>query len=226
MNIFLINKSYANEQEKIIMGAIHIPPYFVISANDGSITGLIPTILDSIFLPMNIKVNYKVLSIKRIKMELMSGDIDGFPLVNIQGNIADSGLLSNVYLTANNYVWAARSKYPNGIKWGSLSDLTKYKIGIVYGAGYGPKTNKFIDNNSEIFYKANTSPLNIKLLLSGRLDAIFSNEDIVKGYNESGELIRSNKALFTNNYKIILSSKSKFSSRIGELNKSIESINK
>ena len=118
------------------------------------------------------------------------------------------------------------SKYHNGIEWESYADLTEYKIGIVRTANYGPETDRFIRNNSGIFYQSDTSPDNIKLLLGGRFDATFSNEDIIVNYNKDQTLVRSSKALYTYDYRIGFSLKSPFVSRIKSINEQIKQIEK
>lgn len=215
----------ANEQDKLVMGAVHLPPYFIVSPDEDKVTGLIPELLTPVFLPLNINVQYKVLPLERVKLELVNGTIDAFPLVNMANN-NNKVLLTDVYLSANDYVWTTRSKFPKGIQWETYSDLKNYRIGIVFGAGYGVKTNEFIANNNDIFYKADSSPLNIKLLLSGRLDAIFSNEDIILAHNESEKLVSSKKPLFINQYKIAFSLRSKFASQIEEFNQKIATFQK
>jgi len=216
----------ASAQEKIIIGAIHAPPYFTVLPNSDAVTGLVPELLVSIFSPLNIEVEYKVLSLKRVKVALINGDIDAFPLMVDGIKAIDKVALSDKYWSANNYVWALRSKYHNGIEWESYADLTEYKIGIVRTANYGPETDRFIRNNSGIFYQSDTSPGNIKLLLGGRFDATFSNEDIIVNYNKDQTLVRSSKALYTYDYRIGFSLKSPFVSRIKSINEQIKQIEK
>ena len=223
--LFTVTSS-ASAQDKIIMGAVHAPPYFIVLPNNDAVTGLVPELLSSIFLPLNIEVEYKVLSLNRIKVALLNGDIDAFPLMVDGIKAIDKVALSNKYWSANNYVWALRSKYNNGIEWDSYSDLKEYQIGIVRTANYGPETDRFIRNNRAIFYQSDTSPDNIKLLLGGRFDATFSNEDIIVNYNKDQILVRSSKALYTNNYRIGFSLKSPFVSRIKSINKQIKKIKK
>ncbi len=134
--------------------------------------------------------------------------------------------LSDKYWSANNYVWALRSKYYNGIEWDSYADLKEYKIGIVRAASYGPETDRFIRKNGSIFYQSDSSPDNIKLLLGGRFDATFSNEDIIINYNKDQTLVRSSKALYTNNYRIGFSLKSPLVARIKSINEQIKQIEK
>ncbi len=78
--LFTVTSS-ASAQDKIIMGAVHAPPYFIVLPNNDAVTGLVPELLSSIFLPLNIEVEYKVLSLNRIKVALLNGDIDAFPLM-------------------------------------------------------------------------------------------------------------------------------------------------
>jgi ABC-type amino acid transport substrate-binding protein len=221
--------TFATERESIIFGALDIPPFIIVSADDNSVKGRVPELLESIFLPLGFTIEYKLLSVPRVKKQLKSGMIDAFPLMLTTSGKGNAIHLSDVYLTSNDYIWATHAKYPEGIQWASLDDLKGKTFGIVSGASYGKHANSFIAANKHLFYVSDTSELSIKLLLANRVDGIFHNEDIVMDYlvrnRLDNTLVKSDKVLYSNQYKIGISLKSSFAKQIKNINQQIEKIN-
>ena len=102
------------------------------------------------------------------------------------------------------------------------------KIGIIREANYGKETDQFIENNKDNFYQSDTSSFNLKLLLGGRVDAIFSNEDVMSAHKKDlaldKDFVRSDKALFSNGYKIGFSLKSKADINLEKVNEQIQRV--
>ena len=188
-----------------------------------------PEMLDAIFLPLGITVKYELLSIPRIKRALKTGEIDAFPLMFTGQRKASLVVGTDVYLTANDYIWAQKAQYLTAIPWHKYDDLKGYRFGIVSHVSYGKETNDFIASNPENFYASTTTEQSIKLLLAGRVDGIFNSEYIMKNYiernNLATQLVRSQKALFQNKYVIGISKKSPFANQLAKINQQIKQIN-
>lgn len=146
-----------------------------------------------------------------------------------KGEKSNAILLSDVYLTSNDYVWSTQAKYPEGIQWKTLDDLKDNTFAFINGASYGQDANYFIAANKQLFYGSDTLELSIRLLLAGRVDGLFHNEDIVKDYisrnNLAETLVKSDKVLYSNQYMIGISQKSCFASQIKKINEKIEKVN-
>lgn len=66
----LSTTAFSCEKESIIFGVLHLPPYVIVSSDDNKARGMVPELLESIFLPLGVTVEYEFLSIPRIKKAL------------------------------------------------------------------------------------------------------------------------------------------------------------
>ena len=214
--------------ERMNVGVLQISPYIEVNDSDADVQGFVPHLVKEIMAPLDIEVRFKTLAIPRLRRALENGEIDAFPLMLNTGNTASSVVLTATYFSSKDYVWAVNKKHPNGIQWHSMDDLKSYSIGVLKGASYGPQVDAFIEANSSGLYFSDEVEMNLKMLVSGRLDGIFSNEDIIRSFRKSlgsnVQIVPSQKPIYINYYSIGISKKSPFVDRVNEMNVQIREL--
>jgi polar amino acid transport system substrate-binding protein len=164
---FVLEASGLAANEKIVVAAFEYPPIYQ-NKQDKGLSG---DIVVAAFKAVNIDVDMQFLPVSRMVLAVSNGQavcgIGGailFASPEIAPNVTISSVIQYVYQT---FLYDTK-RFPNGIKYAGLADMTKYKIGVLRGSGI----MRFLEATRDL--KLETNAIHegtAKQLQIGRVDA-------------------------------------------------------
>ena len=209
------------------------PPFINVDKTTQKITGGIAIqVIQKIFKRIkDVEVNFIIRPWKRALLEVKEGKFDGIPALQKTPEREKFLEYSDPLFKNRTVFFYARSRYPNGIHWNTLNDLTAYKIGVVDEHSVSTKLKKIVaEKRIKLRINKVTSDIqNFKMLLSGRIDLHPNNEavgySIIKKNGWQNKIIAAEKDLYSSTLHLAFSKKSEAKKLIPRINEIISELN-
>jgi polar amino acid transport system substrate-binding protein len=164
MSIALMAMSALSVQaEKLTIGVIEVPP-FIEMQGDGH--GWSPQIVTESLKGLGYEIEYKVYPYIRLVDMLDRGEIFG-GLCTIPPGRGANILTLNLYNFRITFFYK-KSAFPNGVEYGALADLARYRMGILAGA---PQADDLRKAGIDLDF-SNDENTDFKKLKLGRVDLV------------------------------------------------------
>ncbi|ODS22676.1 hypothetical protein AB835_12855 [Candidatus Endobugula sertula] len=181
---FLIFSHLVFAQDKITLTTDPYPPYIEKDEKTGIASGIAIEKLNKIFARIpEVELEYYILPSsawpwKRQMREVEFGRKDGIVMLSHKKEREEYMVFSDTYISGNLNLYYKREKYPNGLEWETLKDLSPYSIGVIAGYYYG---SQWTEAEKEGYLKVEKLPTIdslIKFLMADRADMIMLNGEV------------------------------------------------
>jgi len=178
------------------------PPYILGEMGGTATGGTVVERLEQIFSALGEKLIIELRPWLRCLEMAKRGQFDGIPLLKKTPEREEFLDYSDVLMETRISLWHLPSRFPKGLEWNSIEDLTSYKYALLRGYSAGPEFDAADKEGRLNVGRVNTLDLTIKLLVNKRIDLIPLNKEVAEEYNatkyEGEKLVAVKKPLHSN----------------------------
>ncbi|ODS24267.1 hypothetical protein AB835_04355 [Candidatus Endobugula sertula] len=227
--LFLIFSHLAIAEEVITLTSDPYPPYLEFNKDTGTASGVVVDTLGKIFANIpGVKLEYKLLPWERALSSVANGDVDGIPQLSFTEERLEHYVFTDTYLTGKLNLYYKSDKYPNGIDWNELKDLSGYSIGAINGYNYGDVWNEAEKNGHIKVHRVLNPERLLKFLMGGRADLVLVNDQVAnlmaKKLGFSDKITPVSKPVKTYIWHMAFSKKSDAKNHVDAINKAIKEL--
>ncbi len=226
VSIFIYLPFLAHAQSSVILSNDPWPPYILGESGKSPPGGSGVTLIKKIFDQLeNVKVKFKLSPWKRVLKEAEFGKVDGIMLILKTDERSEYLDFTIPLFEKRRLLWYSSERYPDGIHWNTLKDLSRYKIGAGSGYSLGSELNAAVKQGVLKVQQVYHIDLAFKMLKMGRIDIIPLNEavayDIIKKNGWLDLIVADEKPVSTSVYHMSFSKKSLAKKLIPRINQII-----
>ncbi len=173
--------SFSHSLEVITLVSDPYPPYVQEDETTGVISG---TAIDKVNLIFShipeVRVKYRIRPWVRALIEVQEGSTDGVLQISFNDERLKDFKFTQPYISGTLSMHYNRFKFPQGIQWQTLSDLSQYSIGTVLGYYYSKQWSEAEKNGLIVSSQLVDAENLIQFILLDRVDIILLNQQVAK----------------------------------------------
>lgn len=172
----------SNGEQVIYFAESPWPPFVVGEANvNAKAEGTVVDLVRLIFSRMEgIESDFEMLPWKRVLSELENGNKDAISFLQYTPERAEFLDFTDALFSSESMFFYSKKKYPDGIHWHKLEDLTGYQIGLVADYAASTRLNKAIEDGIDLNLQkiVGTDDQLFHMLQKQRIDLFVCNIDV------------------------------------------------
>ncbi|WDP89624.1 MAG: amino acid ABC transporter substrate-binding protein [Desulfobacter sp.] len=199
------------------------PPYTIGEYGEPS-GGIAVDLTREIFRRIGLVPRLELYPWQRVLKMAETGKVDGIMLLMRTKEREAFLVYTDKLFTNMDRVFSNRKSHSTPVR--TLEDLSDFRLGYVLGYVYGDKVDNLLAKLAEKAFAAYTSEENLRYLVDGRVDFIIESRNVVQGILSlhpewAGRIHEMDIEMETYDYYMGISRKSKYASRIKDLNSAI-----
>lgn len=211
--------SLSQQRDVIKLAAFNYPPFYI--EENGEVYGIAVDILNELFRRLDAKTEIQMYPLTRALNYLKSGEKDGIMILIKTHERQQYLKYTDPVMSVRGLLWVSAAKAKD-VKFNSLDELKKYRIGVTRGYSYGAEFDALLRKFRVDV--ANADYNNYLKLLEGRIDVFPGNEIVAKGLFKAhpelkGKFVHFDDASIRWVLHMGISKESELVSRMPEINK-------
>ncbi len=225
--LMLCFASFTHSMEVITLVSDPYPPYVQGDESTGAISGSAIDKVNLIFSHIpGVTVKYRIRPWVRALIEVQEGSADGVLQISFKEERLKDFAFTKPYITGTLNLYYNRFKYPKGIQWQALNDLSQYSFGTVLGYYYSKEWSEAEKNGVIVSSQLIDAENLIQFILLDRVDIILLNQQVAKlklsQFEAEHKIIPITPPLKTYTWHMAFSKRTQAQKLIPEINKVIK----
>ena len=203
------------------------PPYVLGELGQDATGGSGVKLMRAIFARLDgVGVRFPLVPWQRALQEVKQGRMDGIGILLKTPERERYMAYTDELFVSHDRVWYVQDRFPGGLNWRRLSDLTPYHIGVVRGHSYGSQVDKKLADGTLRVTEVTSAERLFVMLARGRVDLVFANESVGRALahrhaSSDDAIAAARKALSVDVYHIAFSKRSPAQRLIPAINRII-----